>query len=128
MATEIDNNRLESTTSAGWQKRLTNDVVVPLVELANRQIPQATTALNQARRGEESGHASLAAAIHLQQETVKRIRAILDHMIQAEGFQEAVNLLQAIQQAQAEVNDQTNRARQERIKRILEGAQPEQVK
>jgi hypothetical protein len=45
-------------------------------------------------------------------------------MVKAEGFQEAVNLLYEIQKAQTEVNDQTNKARQERIKRILEGAVP----
>ena len=48
-------------------------------------------------------------------------KEILEHMVKAEGFQEAVNLLYEIQKAQTEVHDQPNKARQQRIKRILEG-------
>ena len=50
------------------------------------------------------------------------MKEILEHMVKSEGFQEAVNLLYEIQKAQTDVHNQTNKARQERIKRILEGS------
>jgi hypothetical protein len=49
------------------------------------------------------------------------MQEILRHMVKSEGFQEAVNLLYEIQKAQTDVHDQTNKERQDRIKRILEG-------
>ena len=49
------------------------------------------------------------------------MQEILEHMVKSEGFQEAVNLLYEIQKAQTDVHEQTNKERQERIKRILEG-------
>src|SRR5262245_9207127 len=56
-----------------------------------------------------------------QQAIVDRMQQILTHMVKSEGFQEAVNLLYEIQKAQTDVHEQTNKERQDRIKRILEG-------
>ena len=64
----------------------------------------------------------LSEAIARQQAIVDKMQEILQHMVKSEGFQEAVNLLYEIQKAQTDVHEQTNRERQERIKRILEGS------
>jgi hypothetical protein len=53
------------------------------------------------------------------------MKEILTHLVKSEGFQEAVNLLYEIQKAQTDVHEQTNKERQERIKRILEGGASE---
>ena len=47
---------------------------------------------------------------------------ILTHMVKSEGFQEAVNLLYEIQKMQTDVHLQTDKERQERIRKILEGS------
>jgi hypothetical protein len=123
---EVQNNRLEEE-GGRLQTRLTKEIVEPMQAVADELIPEALAALDKTRRQAESPPeraAALSEAIQLQTETAARMKEILEHMVKAEGFQEAVNLLYEIQKAQTEVNDQTNKARQERIKRILEGAVP----
>jgi len=123
---EVQNNRLEEE-GGRLQTRLTEEIVKPMQSVADELIPEALAALDRTRRQSESPTdraATQAEAIRLQTETAARMKEILEHMVKAEGFQEAVNLLYEIQKAQTEVNDQTNKARQERIKRILEGAVP----
>jgi hypothetical protein len=119
---EVQNNRLEED-GGRLQTRLTKEIVEPMQSVAGELIPQAVAALDRARRQTDANEI-LAVAISRQAETAAKMKEILDHMVQAEGFQEAVNLLYEIQKAQTEVNEQTNNARQERIKRILEGAVP----
>ena len=123
---EVQNNRLEEE-GGRLQTRLTKEIVEPMQAVAAELIPEAVAALDKVRRqaaSQPERSAALAEAIKLQTETAARMKEILEHMVKAEGFQEAVNLLYEIQKAQTEVNDQTNKARQERIKRILEGQAP----
>jgi hypothetical protein len=123
---EVQNNRLEEQ-GGRLQTRLSEEIVEPMRIVADEMIPIAATALEKARRQAGAAtdrSAALGEAIARQNEAVAKMKEILEHMVKAEGFQEAVNLLYEIQKAQAEVNDQTNRARQERIKRILEGDGP----
>jgi hypothetical protein len=123
---EVQNNRLEEE-GGRLQTRLTREIVEPLQAVADELIPAALTALDKTRRQAavpDDRNAALAEAIAAQTEAAAKMKEILEHMVKAEGFQEAVNLLYEIQKAQAEVTDQTNKARQERIKRILEGAAP----
>lgn len=123
---EVQNNRLEEA-GGRLQTRLTKEIVEPMQAVADELIPQALAALDKTRRqtdAPDERRAALAEAIKLQTEAAARMKEILEHMVKAEGFQEAVNLLYEIQKAQTEVNDQTNKARQERIKRILEGTPP----
>jgi hypothetical protein len=120
---EVQNNRLEEE-GGRLQTRLTKEIVEPMHNVAEEMIPQGVLLLDKTRRqAAVSGdrNAALADAIAVQTEAVARMKEILEHMVKAEGFQEAVNLLYEIQKAQTEVHDQTNKARQERIKRILEG-------
>jgi hypothetical protein len=120
---EVQNNRLEEA-GGRLQSRLTKEIVEPMQAVADEFIPLAATALEKTRRHAASAadrEMALAEAIARQTEAAAQMKEILDHMVKAEGFQEAVNLLYEIQKAQTEVNDQTNKARQERIRRILEG-------
>jgi hypothetical protein len=123
---EVQNNRLEEE-GGRLQTRLTKEIVEPMQAVAEELIPQAFALLDKTRRNAaspEERSAAIAEAIERQNEAAARMKEILEHMVKAEGFQEAVNLLYEIQKAQTEVNDQTNKARQERIKRILEGGNP----
>jgi hypothetical protein len=123
---EVQNNRLEAD-GGRLQTRIRTEIVEPIQAVAESLIPQATAALEQARHSAAKPavrEQDLTKAISAQAETAARMKEILEHMVKSEGFQEAVNLLYEIQKAQTDVNNQTNQARQERIKRILEGAVP----
>jgi hypothetical protein len=125
MVLEILNNRLEE---AGGRvtRRLEDGVVGPLRALAEDVIPACAGALAQTRLAEAGAarDSAFTLAVQRQEGAARRMNAILEQMVQAEGFQEAVNLLYEIEKAQGDVYEQTNRARQERIKQILEGRQP----
>jgi hypothetical protein len=123
---EVQNNRLEAD-GGRLQTRISTEIVQPIQAVAESLIPQAVAALEHARHSAArpaTREQNLATAISTQAEAAARIKEILEHMVKSEGFQEAVNLLYEIQKAQTEVNNQTNQARQERIKRILESAVP----
>src|SRR5262249_36586534 len=125
IALEVENNRLEEPGSP-LQTRLVQEIAVPLRSLAEEQISWATSSLNATRRQttSEGRAAALAAAIDQQTAVLAKMKGILDHMVKSESFQEAVNLLYEIQKAQTQVLEQTDKERQERIKRILEGEKP----
>lgn len=117
---EVQNNRLEEA-GGRLQTRLTQEIVEPMQSVADEPISLAVAALDKSRRQADAGPALAEAIVH-QTAAAAQMREILEHMVKAEGFQEAVNLLYEIQKAQTEVNEQTNKARQGRIKRILEGS------
>jgi len=121
---EVQNNRLEEE-GGRLQTRLTKEIVEPLQLVADELIPAAVAGLDKTRRQAAEAaerDPALAETIRQQEAAVAKMKEILEHMVKSEGFQEAVNLLYEIQKAQTDVNEQTNKALQERIKRILEGA------
>jgi uncharacterized protein (DUF2344 family) len=87
-------------------------------------VPEVMQLLDRTRRqaavAADRDHALTDATVK-QQAIVEKMQQILTHMVKSEGFQEAVNLLYEIQKVQTDVHEQTNKERQERIKRILEG-------
>jgi len=120
---EVQNNRLEEP-GGRLQTRITTEIVEPMRAVAEELLPQAAASLDKTRRSAAAmadRDAALAETIAQQTEAVAKMKEILEHMIKSEGFQEAVNLLYEIQKAQTDVNEQTIKERQERIKRILEG-------
>ena len=122
---EVQNNRLEED-GGKLQTRLTEDIVLPMRDVADTLVPQAVQLLDRTRRQSAEPAArdqSLADTINGQEQTVEKMQEILRHMVKSEGFQEAVNLLYEIQKAQQNVHEQTNKERQDRIKRILEGGE-----
>ena len=121
---EVQNNRLEED-GGRLQTRLENDIIGPMQEVAGQMIPEALQLLDRTRRQAaepQERDEGLSEAIARQQAILDKMQEILQHMVKSEGFQEAVNLLYEIQKAQTDVHEQTNRERQERIKRILEGS------
>jgi hypothetical protein len=68
--------------------------------------------------------AALATAADQQQRLLDGLKGILAQMESAEGFQEAINRLVEVQQAQEDVLKKTEAAKQDAIRRALEGAGP----
>jgi hypothetical protein len=122
MALEIFNNRLEEPDGP-LAKRLTGAIVAPMRQLAEQEIPAAAENLAQARLAEPSHQRKslLDETVGLQERIKSQMDDILNQLVQAEGYQEAINLLYEIEKAQGGVHEQTLKAREERIRRILEG-------
>ena len=119
---EVENNRLEEANGK-LQGRL-NEIIKPLRELADKDMPSVVQSLDGVRRhGSMAKERSEAIAITLAQEekTIEKMKKILSLMVKSEGYQEAVNLLYEIQKSQQDVLDRTKKEQEERIKRILEG-------
>jgi hypothetical protein len=120
---EAKNNRLEDP-SGNLEKRMREDIIRPMTEIAELAVPDTVQHLDQTRRlGADVAprNEALTTAVTRQQEIAEAMREILRHMVKAEGYQEAVNLLYDIQKSQQDVLDRTIKERQERIKGIIEG-------
>jgi hypothetical protein len=121
---EIENNRLENADGP-LQSRLRSKILEPLTELGNTEFPEAVKRLESARRatGDFPARREITQQAAEQMEKVTaRMKEILSQMAQAEGFQEAVNLLFELQKAQEEVLQRTKKSKEERQKEIIEGA------
>jgi hypothetical protein len=126
---EAQNNRLEEE-GGPFQRRLARRIIEPMSQLADSDIPLAEDGLHKTRRLDTEAPdrsaalaeraAALDEVIAKQQYIVDQMREILTHMVKAEGFQEAVNMLYELEKAQKGVFDLTTKELQELIKRILE--------
>jgi hypothetical protein len=88
-------------------------------------IPQAADHLDQAASGSLAKPArleSLTKAAGLQEQIVAKMRDILRIMVKWEGYQEAVLLLREILKDQKDINEETIKAEEERIRRIFGGS------
>ncbi|MGI8981938.1 MAG: hypothetical protein ACR2FY_22125 [Pirellulaceae bacterium] len=127
---EVLNNRIEDPAGK-LEKRLREDIIRPMQEIAELGVPSAVSELDKARRlsvevaprGE-----AMQAAVTRQQEIVDQMQEVLRHLVKSEGYQEAVNLLYEIQKSQQDVFDKTVKEKQDRIKGIIEGRPPEEKK
>ncbi len=127
---EVLNNRIEDPAGK-LEKRLKEDIIRPMGEIAELGVPSAVAELDKARRlaaevaprGE-----ALQTAVTREQEIVDQMREVLRHLVKSEGYQEAVNLLYEIQKSQQDVFDKTVKEKQDRIKGIIEGRPPEEKK
>ena len=127
IVTEVLNNRIEDPAGK-LEKRLREDIIRPMGEIAELGIPSAVAELDKARRLSVDAaprSEALQTAVTRQQEIADQMREVLRHLVKAEGYQEAVNLLYEIQKSQQDVYDKTIKEKQERIKGIIEGRQPE---
>jgi hypothetical protein len=121
LAAEIENNRLPDPGGA-FQNRLTNQIAEPLRMLASQEAPRLVQQLDEVRRSMQSGTTlNLTHITAGQAEVADGMKHVLEQMLSSEGYQEAIDLLYEIQKAQSGVYEQTNKAREEQIKRILEG-------
>ncbi|MCE9528767.1 MAG: DUF4175 domain-containing protein [Planctomycetales bacterium] len=127
---EVLNNRIEDPAGK-LEKRLKEDIIRPMREIADLGVPSAVTELDKARRLSTEvaprGEA-FQAAVTRQQEIVDQMREVLRHLVKSEGYQEAVNLLYEIQKSQQDVLDKTVKEKQDRIKGIIEGGTPPEKK
>lgn len=127
---EVLNNRIEDPAGK-LEKRLREDIIRPMQEIAELGVPSAVGELDKARRLSAEvaprGEA-LQAAVTRQQEIVDQMQEVLRHLVKSEGYQEAVNLLYEIQKSQQDVFDKTVKEKQDRIKGIIEGRPPEEKK
>ena len=118
---EVRNNRLEEANGP-VQQRLGDQIIRPMRTLADQSLPAIVRSLDRVRRqlnvpGERDD--ALVAAIDQQDQAIEVMREILRFMIKSEGFQEAVNLLYQVQQAQRNVADLTDQEKRQRVERIL---------
>lgn len=126
---EVENNRLEEPNGK-LQGRL-NEIIKPLRELADKDMPAVVQSLDTVRRqGSQLKERSeaIAATLVQQEQTIEKMKQVLSLMVKSEGYQEAVNLLYEIQKSQQDVLERTIKEQQERIKRILEGEKVEPPK
>ncbi len=123
LVAEIRNNRIEEGEPAPLQERLKSRIIAPLWKVSTDDVDAAMTAIDQttrslavpADRGKRLGETAAA-----QQRLVERLKEILSQMEQAQGFQEAVNLLLEVQKAQEDVLKRTEQEKQEAIRRLLD--------
>lgn len=123
VVTEIRNNRLEDE-SGPLQTRLMSRIIEPLNGLLGDGFAPVSSQFDRARTRSNSAadrDRAVGQAIDAQQRLLERMREILNHMEQAEGFQEAVNQLLEVQKAQQEVLKRTEKEKQDAIRKLLDG-------
>jgi hypothetical protein len=126
IAIEVDNNRLEEAD--GKLNSRLQEIIRPLIELSEKDMPEVVQSLDQIRRQANSladRNQAIAESLALQEKTIEKMKRVLSLMVKSEGYQEAVNLLYEIQKGQQDVLDRTIKEQQERIRRILEGNKPQ---
>lgn len=119
---EVKNNRLEEE-GGPLERRLSEKIIVPMTQINAEGVPEAMRRLDKSRRlaaAAAERDPALNDAVAQQEILAAQMREILIHMVKAEGYQEAVNLLYEIEKSQKGVYDLTEKEKQERIKKILE--------
>jgi hypothetical protein len=119
---EVHNNRLEEE-GGPLERRLGERIILPMKQIAAEGVPEAIQRLDKSRRVAAVAaerDPALAEAVAQQEALLKLMNEILVHMVKAEGYQEAVNLLYEIEKSQKGVYDLTEKEKQERIKKIFE--------
>lgn len=119
---EVENNRLEEANGK-LQARL-NEIIKPLRELADSDLPAIVQSLDQIRRqasAVKERNEAIVSTLAQQDKAIEKMKQVLSLMVKSEGYQEAVNLLYEIQKSQQDVLKRTIEEQQERIRKILEG-------
>ncbi len=120
---EALNNKIEEEGGT-LEKRLRQDVIVPLFVIVNEEVPEVIRRLDESRRlsaDQTPRQESLAAAVAAQEKLLADMQRVLSFLIKAEGFQEAINLILEIQRGQQDVLDRTQKENAERVQRELGG-------
>lgn len=126
---EVRNNHLDNEGGA-LHARLEERIIVPLDTLARRQVLTAADHLDLALKalkapGRASGDVTemrerLAAAATEQEAATRVLAEVLRHMVKWEGYQEAVRLLRDVLRTQKDVNEETVREYERRIRRLFD--------
>jgi hypothetical protein len=118
---ELTNNRVDTEE---LKQRLEQGISEPLKEVSGEHLPQLEqrlTELEQAYDANVSGAAGpLAAAKADAQATAEAMKAILDRMLELEGYNELVELLRGIVADQQQIKERTQQQQRERLRGLLE--------
>jgi hypothetical protein len=128
---EVRQNRIEEE-SGPVQSRLTEKIVKPLWSASQDDLDAVIVPLESAGRDAakpDLRDRALAEAVQAQEQLLAKLREIASQMEQAEGFQEAINLLLEVQKAQEDVHQRTEKEKQRAIQELLNsGPAPETPK
>jgi len=125
LVAEVRNNRLEDLDGP-VQTRLIDKIVKPLWDVSGTGVETAVVPLESAAR--EAGNAAardrqLVEAAAAEEKVLEKMREIAGQLTQAQGFQEAVNMLLEVQRAQQDVNQRTEKEKQKAIQDLLDAPQ-----
>lgn len=99
------------------ERRLTDRVVLPLQAVVDETIPTAARHVSELRR--EVTMAGIDRVAQSQADLLRRMEAILENMLELEGFREVVAMLQEIIGLQADLHGETARALERELEAIL---------
>lgn len=121
---EVENNRLEQD-SKSVRERIQRGIIEPLERLGKRDMPAAADLAETAKKAliadlGPSSQKPIADLAARQEDIVAAMRDILRHMVKWEGYQEAVHLLRDLLKAQKDVNEETAKELERRVKQIFE--------
>jgi hypothetical protein len=112
---EMRVNRLDT---AEERERLGVRIIEPLTDLSRRELSAAADGI---RRFSRDGAAEAANAVDPQQVAIlSRMRAVLESMIQWEGYQEVVGMLRDIIRLQQELRQETQRALEDQASDVFD--------
>jgi hypothetical protein len=120
MVAEIQNNKLEDADGV-LQERLRDRIIDPLQALAENELNLASEYLGRVRRAKKAEERRIVftAAVNNQQIALKRLRAILVHMVKNESYQQAVNLLYEIQKSQDDLRKRTDQEKADLLDKVI---------
>jgi hypothetical protein len=119
---QVIHNRIEEP-GGQMQRRISERIIAPLNELGRSTAPAAADQLDRARRVDsapDDRDDALVQAVNQQRLIIEQLRGVLRHMAKIEGYQEALNLLRQIINAQQRVRQQTRESLEQRIQDIFE--------
>lgn len=125
---EVRQNRIEDADGP-VQTRLTEKIIRPLWDASGSGIDSIIVPLEAAGRDSEKPSTrdrQLADAATAEEQLLARLKEVASQLEQAQGFQEAVNMLLEVQKAQQEVRERTEQEKEQALKALLDGpAEPE---
>lgn len=120
---QVRNNRLEKE-GGPIQKRLAQEIILPIRTLATDLNPRAAEYFREARSSGDVDLGASQGALERGQETqesiLARMRQIQKSMVKSETIQEAINILRSILQKQRDLKEETEEERRESEENIFE--------
>lgn len=116
--------RVNKVARAGDERRIGGRIVTPLGRLAHEAMPEIVAMLSSLRNAATGGVIEALPAQHA--ELLTQMQAVLSNMLEWEGYREAIELLQEIIDAQADVRAATIESLQRQLDEILELDEPQE--
>lgn len=118
---EYQNNRLVGEDGRGLE-RLQGGAVVHLEVISGQLMPDAALLLETARRlgdDEEGREKAFTDATAKQEEILEKLRLVLRNLEKNEGFQQVLNLLHEISDAERKLKEKTEAEKKKRVEELL---------